>query len=65
MAGVDIAAFAGFREKTEGSIETGKLADMIVVSQNLFEIPFTKIHETKVLYTLVDGRVVYQAPSKK
>ena len=53
------AAYAGFREKTEGSIETGKLADMIVVSQNLFEIPAAKIHETTVLYTLVGGKVVY------
>ncbi len=60
------AAYAGFREKTEGSIETGKLADIIVVSQNLFEIPATKIHETTVLYTLVGGKVAYhQEPSRK
>jgi hypothetical protein len=55
-------AFAAFREKTEGSIETGKLADLIVVSQNLFEIPVKQIHNTKVLYTLVGGKIVYQAP---
>ena len=60
------AAYAGFREKTEGSIETGKLADIIVVSQNLFEIPATKIHETTVLYTLVGGKVAYHhEPSRK
>jgi hypothetical protein len=58
------AAYAGFREKTEGSIEAGKLADIIVASQNLFEIPVTKIHETKVLYTIVGGKVVYQAPQE-
>src|SRR5713226_7417766 len=43
------AAFAGFREKFEGSLEVGKLADLIVVSQNLFEIEPHKISETKVL----------------
>src|SRR5215467_8403104 len=43
------AAYAGFREKTEGSIEPGKLADLIVLSQNLFEIAPSAIHQTKVL----------------
>jgi predicted amidohydrolase YtcJ len=47
------AAFAGFREKTEGSLEPGKLADLIILSQNLFEIDAHKIDETKVLTTLV------------
>jgi predicted amidohydrolase YtcJ len=32
------AAYAGFREKTEGSLESGKLADLIILSQNLFEV---------------------------
>ncbi|HKF25424.1 MAG TPA: amidohydrolase family protein, partial [Candidatus Acidoferrum sp.] len=55
------AAYAGFREKTEGSIEPGKLADLIVLSQNLFEIAPSAIHQTKVLTTIVGGRVVFQA----
>lgn len=54
------AAYAAFLEKTEGSIEPGKLADLIVVSQNLFEIPTTQIHSTHVLFTVVDGKIVYQ-----
>jgi predicted amidohydrolase YtcJ len=58
------AAYAGRREKTEGSIEPGKLADLIIVSQNIFEIDPHRIGETKVLTTLVGGRVVYQAPAK-
>jgi predicted amidohydrolase YtcJ len=56
------AAYAGFREKTEGSIETGKLADLIILSQNLFEVELHSINKTKVLATIVGGRVVFQAP---
>ena len=56
------AAFAGHREKNEGSIESGKLADLIIVSQDLFEIQPEKIADTQVLLTLVGGRVVYKAP---
>jgi len=58
------AAYAGRREKTEGSIERGKVADLIIVSQNIFEIDPHRLAETKVLTTMVGGRVVYQAPAK-
>jgi predicted amidohydrolase YtcJ len=58
------AAFAGRREKTEGSLETGKLADLIIVSQNVFDINPEKIGATTVLATIVGGRLVYQANSK-
>jgi len=58
------AAFAGRREKTEGSLEVGKLADLIVVSQNIFDINPHKIGATKVITTIVGGRLVYQADSK-
>jgi len=55
------AAFAGHREKTEGSIEPGKVADLIVVSQDLFKIDPSKIAETKALLTIVDGKTVYKS----
>src|SRR5207253_141316 len=42
------AAFAGRREKTEGSLEPGKLADLIVVSQNIFKVAPLEIGKTKV-----------------
>jgi hypothetical protein len=58
------AAYAGRREKTEGSLEPGKLADLIIVSQNIFEIDPHRLAETKVLTTMVGGRVVYQAAAK-
>jgi predicted amidohydrolase YtcJ len=58
------AAFAGRREKTEGSLEKGKLADLIIVSQNIFEIDPHKISETKVRITIVGGQVIYQSDAK-
>jgi predicted amidohydrolase YtcJ len=48
-------------ERTNGSIEVGKFADMIVLDRNLFEIPQQKIGDTRVLKTILEGRVVYQA----
>jgi predicted amidohydrolase YtcJ len=55
------AAFAGHREKTEGSLEPGKLADLIVVSQNVFQVDPHEIGKTKVTLTIVGGRVVYKS----
>ncbi len=57
------AAFAGHREKTEGSIEPGKLADLIVLDRDLFKIEPNQIAGTEVLLTMVGGKVVYQAPT--
>ena len=42
-----------------GSIDEGKLADMIVLDQNLFEIESDEIYGTEVLQTIVGGKVVY------
>ncbi|MBZ5704112.1 MAG: amidohydrolase [Acidobacteriia bacterium] len=58
------AAFAGRREKSEGSLEPGKLADLIVLSQDLFKIEPSDIAKTEVLLTMVGGKVVYQAPTR-
>src|SRR6266567_1369161 len=58
------AAFAGRREKSEGSLEIGKLADLIILSQNIFDINPHKIDATKVVTTIVGGRLVYQADAK-
>ena len=57
------AAFAGRREKTEGSIEAGKVADVVIVNQNLFEIDPHHIGATKVWITIAGGKVVYEADS--
>jgi predicted amidohydrolase YtcJ len=55
------AAYEMHRETARGAIETGRDADLIVLDQNLFRIPVTKISETKVLMTLLGGQVVYDA----
>lgn len=55
------AAFAGHREKTEGSLEPGKLADLIVLARDLFKIAPNEIAKTEVLMTMVGGKVVYKS----
>lgn len=54
------AAYAGFEEDLKGSIEVGKLADLVVFSQDIMEVQEDQLLDTKVVYTLVDGKVVYQ-----
>jgi hypothetical protein len=58
------AAFAGRREKTEGSLEIGKAADMIIVDRNIFEVDPHSIANTRVTITIVGGKVVYEAEAK-
>lgn len=55
------AAYAGRREKTEGSLDVGKLADLIIVSQDLFHTDPHSVGKTEVLVTVVDGNVVYES----
>jgi predicted amidohydrolase YtcJ len=56
------AAFAGFREKTEGSLESGKVADFLVLSQDVFKIAPSQIGSTDVLLNCVGGKFVHRAP---
>jgi len=55
------SAYASFEENIKGSIQAGKLADIVVLSQDLFEIPANKIMDTKVVYTIVGGRIIYSS----
>ena len=61
------SAYASFEENVKGSIEPGKLADVIVLSQDIFAIDPVKIADTKVDLTIFDGRVVLRtnSPYKK
>jgi len=38
----------------------GKQADLVVLEQNLFDVPLSKIHEVRVLRTVVEGRTVFE-----
>jgi predicted amidohydrolase YtcJ len=58
------AAFAGHHEKTEGSIVADKAADVIIVDRNIFEIDPHSIGDTKVVTTIVGGKIVYEADAK-
>jgi len=54
------AAIATGQEAVQGSLTPGKLADLIILNQDIFKIPPEQIHNTKVLITVFDGRIVYQ-----
>jgi hypothetical protein len=58
MLTINGAITLGWQDKM-GSIEVNKLANMIVLDRNLFEIPHTEIGGTVVLQTIFEGRVVY------
>jgi predicted amidohydrolase YtcJ len=53
------SAYVNFMEKDTGSIEVGKLADLIVIDQNLFEIEAHEISNAQVLLTLLGGNPIY------
>lgn len=55
------SAFAEFREKEKGSLRVGKLADVVVLDSDLFAMAQEKIKDAAVRYTIVGGKVVYQA----
>ena len=55
------SAFAEFQENEKGTITPGKLADLVILSRDIFEIDPVEIEKVKVLTTIMDGRVVYDA----
>ena len=59
------AAFVNHQEHLTGSIEKGKLADLIVVDRNLFEIEPQEISEAKVVLTLFGGKAVFGDPEAR
>jgi predicted amidohydrolase YtcJ len=53
------SAYAVFAESERGSIETDKLADLTVLSQDIMKIPEANILQTRCLMTVVNGEIVY------
>jgi len=56
-------AYASFQERELGSITPGKLADLVILSQDIMTIPEAEIPKTQVVYTILGGKMVYRAPS--
>ena len=54
-------AYASFEDGIKGSLEVGKLADLVVLSDNLLQISPAKIKDVYVKSTIVGGKIVYQA----
>jgi hypothetical protein len=58
-------AYAAFEEGNRGSLKVGKYADVTVLSKDILTIPEDQIPTAKVAYTIVGGRVMYEAADKK
>lgn len=55
------SAYAEFAEKEKGSLEAGKLADLAVLSQDIFTVPTRELPKTQAVLTMVGGKIVYDA----
>jgi hypothetical protein len=53
------SAFAEFAENEKGTIAAGKLADLAVLSQDIFRVPVDTLPNTKSVLTIVDGKIAY------
>lgn len=53
-------AYLNHEEKIKGSLEVGKLGDLIIIDRDYLTCPLREIPETRVMYTIVGGKVVYE-----
>lgn len=56
------AAYAAFEEKIKGSLEVGKLADLVILDRNPLEVPTDKIREIQVIETIIRGETIFKKP---
>jgi predicted amidohydrolase YtcJ len=54
-------AYAAFEEDIKGTLSIGKLADITVLSRDILTCPDDEIRSTKVVYTIVGGKVLHKA----
>ncbi|MBA3600861.1 MAG: amidohydrolase [Acidobacteria bacterium] len=54
------SAYAEFQENAKGTIAVGKLADLVILSDDIFTMNANQIGKTKVLTTIVDGKIIYE-----
>ncbi|MBK9216678.1 MAG: amidohydrolase [Chloracidobacterium sp.] len=55
------SAYAEFQEREKGTIETGKLADIVILSEDIFMIDRSRIRDVTVVTTVMGGRIVYDS----
>jgi predicted amidohydrolase YtcJ len=55
------AAYASFDENIKGSLERGKLADIVIIDRDLTKIPPETIRDAKIVTTIVGGKVVFES----
>ena len=53
-------AYAAFEDDIRGSLEVGNLADITIFDRNLIKIPEEEILQAEVMYTIVDGKIVFE-----
>ena len=58
-------AYLSFEEGLKGSLEPGKLADLVVLDRDYFTCPEDEIKDIRVLKTMLDGKIVYARPQPK
>ena len=54
------AAWASFDEQRKGTLERDMLADIVILSADLFALPPDRLLEAEVVMTIVDGKIVYR-----
>jgi len=58
------SAYASFEEEIKGSLQVGKLADIVVLSKDIFTIPEEEILNTEVVYTILGGKIIHSLESE-
>ena len=53
-------AYALRMEDITGSIEVGKCADLVILEENIFEVPHQDIYKVKVIQTVSEGKIIYK-----
>ena len=59
------SAYAEMMENDKGTIAAGKLADLAILSQDIFRVPVDTLPDTKSVMTIVDGKIAYDATAPK
>ncbi|MEP6916657.1 MAG: amidohydrolase family protein, partial [Acidobacteriota bacterium] len=57
-------AFASFDEQRKGSLKPGMLADLVVLSKDIFKAPASELASTTVAVTVFDGKIVYRRSTR-